>query len=131
MGKTVTGFNEMFLSDTTKEMELCHLVNGKYKTTGVKTKSGIFRAHFTNMLLDLAGQICMGIYFIGEPFKIPAMRLCNMSTDLILDGAKHQDIKNKLAEWYPLMKPLQLAGWIDDTLDGHDDPREQIEFVWL
>lgn len=120
--------------DTKKKMQLCHaIVSGMpmYESTGIETEKGIVRVHFTHLLCDLAGQVYMGCFAIGEPFRISALRLCNIATELILSGDKYQPTKDILKKYYPKMKPHQFAGWIDEILDKHEDAREQVEFMWM
>ena len=116
--------------DTPRPMQLCvAMVTGMpvYEETGVETKMAIVRQVYTQCLHDLVGEIYMGCYSIGEPFRITYMKLLDLQTNLVL---KDQHTIDRLRKYFKNLEPLSLCVWLDEILDSHEGQKE-IEFKWM
>lgn len=119
-----------YYPDTPKPMQFCAaMVAGMpvYESTGIETKEALRREAWTQLLCDLVGEIYMGCYSIGEPFKISSLKLLNLSADIAL---KHERAISLWQKRFPTTDPWTLVAWIDRLLDSHEGQRE-IEFKWM
>lgn len=116
--------------DTKRPMQLCAaMVTGMpvYEATGVETKKADVRQAFTYFLLSMVGDLYLGCYSIGEPFRISYLKLLDLQGNLLL---KDEQTMAKFNKYTNGMDPLTIALWIDKLLEDHQDERE-IEFKWM
>lgn len=119
-----------YYPDTPKPMQFCAaMVAGMpvYESTGIETKEALRREAWTQLLCDLVGEIYMGCYSIGEPFKISSLKLLNLSADIALKNERAISLWQKR---FPTLDPWTLVAWIDRLLDSHEGQLE-IEFKWM
>ena len=116
--------------DTPRPMQFCaSMVDGMpvYESTGVETKEALRREAWTKMLCDLVGELYMGCYSIGEPFKISYLKLLDLQANLLLEC---EDTMRIFRKFFPTMPAINMAMWVDKLLDKHDGSRV-IEFKWM
>ena len=119
-----------YYPDTPKPMQFCAAMAvgmPVYESTGIETKEALRREAWTQLLCDLVGEIYMGCYSIGEPFKISSLKLLNLSADIAL---KHERAISLWQKRFPTTDPWTLVAWIDRLLDSHEGELE-IEFKWM
>ena len=121
---------ESMFPDTPKSMHFCAaMVEGMpvYESTGVQTKEALRREAWTKLLCDLTGELYMGCYSIGEPFKISYLKMLDLQAGLLLEK---DDTMRIFRKYFPAMPALNLAVWVDSVLDKHENCKE-IEFKWM
>lgn len=116
--------------DTERPMQLCAAIVSPmpvYEATGVETKKADVRQAFTYFLLSMVGDLYLGCYSIGEPFRISYLKLLDLQTNLVLKDERTMARFNKYTKG---MDPWSIVVWLDKLLDDHNDQRE-IEFKWM
>lgn len=120
-----------YYPDTPRPMQLCAAMVTDmpvYEETGVETKRAEVRETFTHCLLDLVGEIYMGCYSIGEPFRISYLKLLDLQMKLVTED--ELTVERMHRYFNEKMTPTTLAIWVDAVMDKHEGQRE-IEFKWM
>ena len=121
---------ESVFPNTQRPMQFCAaVVSGMpvYEPTGVETKEALRREAWTRLLCELVGELYIGGYSIGEPFKVSYLKLLDLQSGLLLESENTMRIYRR---YFPTMPAINMAMWVDQLLDKHENSRV-IEFKWM